>query len=96
MAYVRSAAVAALAAALAACAGGPHPEVAAFDGRSVLERACTTCHDLGGLDGYKGYWGEAQWRDMVTTMIEHGAELEDGEVDVLVAYLTAEYGPDSD
>jgi cytochrome c5 len=92
----RTTAAAALCA-LAGCAGGSAPPPSApSDGRAILERACTTCHDLGGLDAYKGYWGEAQWRDMVATMVEHGAEIEDGEVDVLVAWLTAEYGPGSE
>jgi cytochrome c5 len=67
----------------------------ADEGRRLLERACTTCHDLGGLDAYKGYWGERQWADMVATMIDHGAALDDAEAAVLVDHLTATYGPDA-
>jgi cytochrome c5 len=85
-----------LAATLAACAAMREPaDRAAPDGRALLERVCTTCHDLGGLDAYKGYWGERQWADMVDTMIDHGAELDDAEVAVLVDYLTATFGPDA-
>lgn len=96
MAYVRLLSAAALWGLLAACASAPGPQSAALDGPALLERACTTCHDLGGLEGYKGYWGEPQWRDMVATMRDHGAVLDDQEAEVLVAWLTTEYGPGSE
>jgi hypothetical protein len=63
--------------------------------RDLLANACTTCHDLGGLSAYRGYWGYEQWRDMVQTMIEHGAELDGGQAETLAQYLTANLGPDA-
>ena len=87
---------------LAACASAPSaPLDPALDGlpsgeaRSLLANVCTTCHDLGGLQAYKGYYGAEQWRDMVATMIDHGAELEPDEADAVVAYLTEHFGPDT-
>src|SRR5690606_13379841 len=47
----------------------------AGDGRELLRRACTGCHDLGGLWAYQGYYDEARWRGLVDTMIAHGADL---------------------
>jgi hypothetical protein len=93
-----TAALAALSAAGCVGSGTAAPDTVSTttDGRALLERACTSCHDLGGLEGFKGYWGEPQWRDMVATMRDHGAVLSDVEADVLVAWLTAEYGPGSD
>jgi mono/diheme cytochrome c family protein len=79
----------------AGCATEATPVLAADDGRVILEAACTSCHDLGGLDAYKGYYRAEQWLDLVTTMIEHGAKLDDRQVAVLVDYLTESYGPQS-
>ncbi len=95
MACVRQLATVFAATVLGACALGERSPPAAADGRAILDRACTSCHDLGGLDAYKGYWGEPQWRDMVATMRDHGAVLDDRETELLVAWLTAEYGPGS-
>lgn len=61
-------------------------------GRAILERACTGCHDLGGLEAFKGYYDAEQWRDLVVTMVEHGAEIEDRQIDVLVDHLAEAYG----
>lgn len=63
-------------------------------GRAELVRACTTCHDLGGLEAYKGYYDDAKWRDMVLTMVDHGAELDADGIDAVVGYLVACFGPD--
>ena len=63
-----------------------------MDGASILRRACTTCHDLGGLSAYAGYWGEPEWRSMVETMLSYGAQLTPGEVAVLSRYLAVAYG----
>ena len=67
----------------------------AGEGRAILQAACTTCHDLGGLQAYKGYYDADHWRGMVAIMIDHGAEVETGQVPVLVEYLTTHFGPGS-
>ena len=65
------------------------------DAAAVLERACTVCHDLGGLSAYSGSWGEEEWRSMVETMVSYGARVSPAEIDLLAAYLGTEYGTDA-
>lgn len=62
-------------------------------GREILTRDCTGCHDLNGLWAYQGYYDEARWRDMIATMVAHGADLDAAEIDVLAAYLVEHFGP---
>jgi len=50
------------------------------------------CHNLGGLPAFADYWGEPEWRSMVETMMEYGAELTPEELPVLVSYLAVNYG----
>ena len=91
----------ALALVLSACGGRPAsgpgaPSTSArLDGAEILRRACTVCHDLGGLAAYADYWGEAEWRSMMDTMISYGAVLTSGEYEVLARYLAETYGPAS-
>ena len=63
-----------------------------FAGKKVLLRACTTCHDLDEVTKFKGYYTRAQWKDIVVTMKEYGASLDDAEADVLADYLVAVLG----
>jgi hypothetical protein len=77
-------------AALVALAGGDLPP---GEGRSILARRCTGCHNLGGLWAYQGYYDEARWRGLVQTMIAHGANLNETEENELVAYLARHFGP---
>ena len=88
----------AVAAASAACT--LQPEVAPFDpgvelppgpGRELTLRACINCHDLGGLDLFAGFYAHAQWYELVTTMVEHGAVLSDAEVALVTDYLDANF-----
>ena len=62
-------------------------------GRDVLAAACTNCHDLGGIEPFRGYYDAARWRRLVDTMIAHGAKLDETETDVLVDYLVEHFGP---
>ena len=88
------------AALIAAIAWAPSPSHAAAPGdelpdgpaKKVLLRACTTCHDLDEVTKFKGYYSRAQWKDIVVTMTEYGASLEEGEVDVLSDYLAEVLG----
>jgi hypothetical protein len=88
-----------LALVLSACAGRPASGPAAtstsarLDVEEILRRACTACHDLGGLAAYADYWGEAEWRSMMDTMISYGAVLTSDEYEVLARYLAETYGP---
>jgi cytochrome c5 len=65
-------------------------------GREILAAACTSCHDLGGLGPFRGYYDAARWRRLVETMIAHGAKLDETEVTALVDYLVEHFGPSTD
>lgn len=57
------------------------------EGKAILQRACTTCHDLAEVTKFRTYYSKADWRDIVVTMVKYGADLKDGESEVLVNYL---------
>ena len=73
-------------------AAAPGDELPDGAGKTVLTRACTTCHDLDEVTKFKGYYTRAQWKDIVVTMKEYGATLDEGEVDVLADYLASAIG----
>jgi hypothetical protein len=54
------------------------------------------CHELRGLTAYQDYWGEPEWRSMVETMVDYGAEVGDEEVPVLAQWLAENYGTERD
>jgi NADPH:quinone reductase-like Zn-dependent oxidoreductase len=64
-------------------AAAPGDELPDGAGKKVLLRACTTCHDLDEVTKFKGYYTRAQWKDIVVTMKEYGAGVDDGEVEPL-------------
>ena len=88
--------------AIAACAArqGPQPVSRTADaealpdapGKRILEASCTSCHDLGEVTKFRGYYDRAQWRDIVVTMVEYGAKVEKREVEVLSDYLVQHLG----
>ncbi len=71
----------------------PNIDLPDSEGRELVLRACTRCHELGGLSAYKGYWGLAQWKEMVEGMVKNGAVLRADEQDIVAAYLTRHFGP---
>ena len=73
-------------------AAAPGDELPDGPGKKVLLRACTTCHDLDEVTKFKGYYTRAQWKDIVVTMEEYGATLDEGEVEALSDYLFAVVG----
>jgi hypothetical protein len=73
-------------------AAAPADELPDGPGKKVLQRTCTTCHDLDEVTKFKGYYTRAQWKDIVVTMREYGAVLEDQEVDALADYLAGAIG----
>ena len=62
------------------------------DGKKILIASCTTCHDLTEVTKLRGYYTRAQWRDLVVTMKEYGAMVDDKQVDVLTDYLALNLG----
>jgi len=73
-------------------AAEPADELPDGPAKKVLQRACTTCHDLEEVTKFKGYYTRAQWKDIVVTMRDYGATLEDAEVDALADYLAGAIG----
>jgi len=70
----------------------PGDELPEGDGKQILVAACTSCHDLGEVTKFQGYWDRAQWRAAVVTMVEYGAPVEAPQIDVLADYLYEHLG----
>jgi hypothetical protein len=68
------------------------PELPDGDGKRILLASCTSCHDLVEVTKLRGFYTHEQWRDVVNTMIEYGADVKKGDEDVLVDYLTRHWG----
>ncbi len=73
-------------------AAAPGDELPDGEGRKILTAACTTCHDLSEVTKLRGFYTRAQWRDVVVTMKEYGAAVDDTQIDVLADYLTQHLG----
>ena len=61
-------------------------------GRRILMAACTQCHNLREVTKFRGFYGRAQWRDIVLTMVDYGAPVGEKDVEVLTDYLTTTLG----
>ena len=97
----RRTALAATAVSVAAWAGAlrvsatqssPDDELPDGQGKKILQASCTSCHDLDEVTKFKGYYTRTQWKDVVQTMVDYGAKLQPGEVDVLTDYLAEHLG----
>ena len=62
------------------------------EGKKILESRCTSCHELSEVTKFRGYYNRAQWRDIVVTMVEYGADLKKGEIETLADYLAQHLG----
>jgi hypothetical protein len=65
-------------------------------GRAILERECLKCHELDALALFSDFYGREQWRSLVLTMRDNGAEVDDEQVDLLAIYLARYFGTESD
>lgn len=70
----------------------PNIELPDSEGKAVVLRACTKCHELAGLSAYKGYWSRDQWKELVESMVKNGAELVPDDVEVVSNYLARHFG----
>ena len=61
-------------------------------GRQILMRACVSCHNLREVTKFKGFYARPQWRDIVQTMVDYGAAVNDKDAEVLTSYLTESLG----
>lgn len=73
-------------------ATGPEDELPDGDGKKILLTACRSCHELSEVTKFRGYYNRAQWRDIVVTMMEYGAPVDEKQVDMLADYLAAHLG----
>lgn len=67
-------------------------ELPAGAGRQILMTACVSCHNLREVTKFRGYYDRQQWRDIVLTMVDYGAPVNDKDVEVLATYLTESLG----
>ena len=61
-------------------------------GRQILNRACVTCHGLREVTKFRGFYTRAQWRDIVMTMVDYGAAVNDKDAEILTSYLAETLG----
>lgn len=73
-------------------ATGPEDELPDGEGKKILLSACRSCHELTEVTKFRGYYDRGQWRDIVVTMMEYGAPVDEKQVDVLADYLAAHLG----
>lgn len=59
------------------------------DGQAIVQRACVGCHTLKVVTSKRAT--PQQWSAVVDQMISRGAEVEDDEIETLVAYLTKNF-----
>ena len=62
------------------------------EGKKILLASCTSCHDLNEVTKLRGYYTRAQWRDVVVTMKEYGAAVDEKQVEILADYLGQNLG----
>jgi virginiamycin B lyase len=86
--------VTAVLACAAFAAGQQATDLPEGDGRKILETACAACHDWKDVTKFRGYRKE-EWADLVSTMIQYGAKLDDTQATVLVDYLVKNLGPET-
>jgi alcohol dehydrogenase (cytochrome c) len=62
------------------------------EGRGVLERMCTTCHQTDVITGQR--LTAQRWREKVDQMVSYGAQGSESDIKVLVRYLAQNFGRD--
>lgn len=73
-------------------AAAPEDDLPEGEGKKILLSSCTVCHELTEVTKFRGYYNRDQWHDIVVTMKEYGASIDDRQVDVLTDYLTTHLG----
>lgn len=73
-------------------AAGPEEDLPDGEGKKILLASCTACHDLSEVTKFRGYYDRKQWRDIVVTMMEYGAPVDEKQVDILADYLAKHLG----
>ncbi len=63
------------------------------DGKDVVVKACTSCHDADNFTSKKHT--KAEWKEVVDTMVAYGAEVTDDQSEIITTYLAKNYGKDA-
>ncbi len=72
-------------------ASGNGQNLPAGKGREALNRVCTSCHDLNSVPGL--HYSRPEWKTLVDSMKEMGAQATAAEFAEIVEYLTVNFGP---
>ena len=72
---------------LAASLGGP--DLPPGDGKAIVQRACVGCHALKVVTSKRAT--PEEWSNVVNQMVSRGADVEDDEIEALVAYLSKNF-----
>jgi mono/diheme cytochrome c family protein len=73
-------------------AAAPDDELPEGEGKKILQAQCTSCHELTEVTKFRGYYNRKQWRDIVVTMVEYGADLKPAEIETVADYLATHLG----
>jgi competence ComEA-like helix-hairpin-helix protein len=62
-------------------------------GKAVVQRMCVGCHSLKVVTSKRAT--PNQWNDLVQLMVSRGADGSDEDIDTVIKYLSAHFGPDA-
>jgi mono/diheme cytochrome c family protein len=66
--------------------GTAQQQLPASEGRAILQRSCTQCHDLQTAIGKTA--SRQEWNDIIARMVSGGASITPSEQQTLIQYLT--------
>jgi competence ComEA-like helix-hairpin-helix protein len=64
-------------------------------GKDIVIKKCLPCHNARVTTARRGSGSADEWEQVVNKMVSQGAELTDDEIDLVVQYLSVNYGPNS-
>jgi mono/diheme cytochrome c family protein len=75
----------------AAAQGGAAPSLPEGKGKELVATQCVSCHDLNAAVSPRT--DAAGWNDIVTRMVDNGAQIAPADASLIVAYLAEHFGP---
>ena len=69
------------------------PDLPPGDGQAIVQRACGGCHALKVVTSKRAT--PQQWSTVVDQMVSRGADVDDDEIETLVAYLSKNFPADA-
>ena len=61
-------------------------------GKAIVQEACSVCHETELITNARR--SKAEWTETVQDMVSRGAPLKEGEREIVIEYLAANFGPD--